>query len=445
MSFDSLGLSAELLRAIEQQGYKNPTPIQTQAIPAVLAGRDLMASAQTGTGKTAAFTLPMLQRLMGSASGAPRRVRALVLAPTRELVAQVGESVRTYGRHLPLFCTEIYGGMAMGPQIKALRRGVDIVVATPGRLIDHLDRGNIDLSGVEMLVLDEGDRMLDMGFAPAIERIAKAMTAERQTLLFSATFAGAVAGLARRFLRNPLVIETARANATADDVTQTAYLVDSGRKRELLTHLIGTQNWRQVLVFTRTKSGADRLAEQLERDGIQASAIHGDKNQGQRTRALNAFKRQSVRALVATDVAARGLDIASLPHVVNYDLPTNPEDYVHRIGRTGRAGEKGMAHSLVSGEERGQFMAIQRLVKSEITAQVLEGFEPTQRRQNTPRPGGNTHRGGPSKPGGFKNASNKPGGFTAGGFREGNRQGPRPASVAVHRQGSRNGNRRPAA
>ncbi|MCC3751616.1 MAG: DEAD/DEAH box helicase, partial [Halorhodospira halophila] len=392
MTFDNLGLSQELLRAVAQQGYDQPTAIQAQAIPAVLGGGDVMASAQTGTGKTAAFTLPLLQRLTDTApQQGQRRIRALVLTPTRELAAQVSASVDTYGRHLPLRSTEIYGGAPMGKQTAALRRGVDIVVATPGRLIDHLDRGNVDLRQVDMLILDEADRMLDMGFKPAIERILKSVPNHRQTLLFSATFSGAVGGLARRFLNDPTVIETGTANAAAEAVEQGAYFVDAGRKRELLTQLINDGDWRQVLVFTRTKRGADRLAEQLEREGIRSQSIHGDKSQGQRGRALAAFKRKSVRALVATDVAARGLDIAGLPHVVNYDLPNNPEDYIHRIGRTGRGGDSGEAWSLVGGEERGQFKAIQRLVKREIPAQIAQGFEPAR------RGGGNPGRANPRR------------------------------------------------
>ncbi|MBK1735259.1 ATP-dependent RNA helicase RhlE [Halorhodospira abdelmalekii] len=393
MSFDSLGLSQELLRAVKQQGYTTPTAIQMQSIPAVLNGGDVMASAQTGTGKTAAFTLPMLQRVNdGAERQRTPRVRALVLTPTRELAAQVQQSVSTYGRYLPIRAAEIYGGAPMGKQTAILRRGVDIVVATPGRLIDHLERGNVQLGGVDILVLDEADRMLDMGFKPAIERIVKTLPAHRQTLLFSATFSGAVRGLAQRFLNAPQLIEMGGSNAAAEAVEQAAYLVDSHRKSELLSHLIGSRNWHQVLVFTRTKRGADRLAEQLERAGIRAQSIHGDKSQGQRGRALNAFKRRSVRALVATDVAARGLDITGLANVVNYDLPNNPDDYVHRIGRTGRGGDHGSAWSFVGGDERRQLQAIQRTVKADIPLQVLEGFEPTQRRRSGPPP---SRRSGP--------------------------------------------------
>jgi ATP-dependent RNA helicase RhlE len=376
MSFESLGLSADLLRAVAKQGYKDATAVQAQAIPAVLAGHDLMAGAQTGTGKTAAFTLPMLHRLMAVKPAGRRRVRALVLTPTRELAAQVGDSVRTYGKFLPLRSAQVFGGVGIVPQMKALRNGVDVLVATPGRLLDHVDRQTVDLSQVEILVLDEADRMLDMGFLPAIERVLREIPQQRQTLLFSATFSGNIRKLANKLLRNPKLIETAQPNATADAVTQLAYYVDGDRKRELLTHLIGSQDWRQVLVFTRTKHGADRLAKQLERDGIEATSIHGDKSQGQRTRALANFKRRSVRALVATDVAARGLDISQLPHVVNYDLPTNAEDYVHRIGRTGRGGESGVAVSLVSADEGEQLGAIHRLLKREIPNEIVSGFEP---------------------------------------------------------------------
>ena len=380
MPFSTLGLSADLQRAVADQKYDAPTPIQSQAIPAILAGRDLMATAQTGTGKTAAFTLPLLQRL-GAGSGGVR-VRALVLTPTRELAQQVADSVRTYGKYARMRCAEVYGGVNINPQMKSLRAGPDVVVATPGRLIDHLQRRTVDLSNVEVLVLDEADRMLDMGFMPAIERIIKMLPRTRQTLLFSATFSDSIRGLAQRFLNSPQVIDIARRNATAEDVSQSAYLVDAGRKRELLAHLFEEHSWQQVLVFTRTKHGADRLALQLSKEGIQSTAIHGNKSQNARNRALADFKRMKVRALIATDVAARGIDIEELPHVVNFDVPHNPEDYVHRIGRTGRGGQKGAAISLVSAEERASFNAIKRLVQNDITTTTVEGFEPQQRSAN---------------------------------------------------------------
>lgn len=376
MSFSSLGLSAELLRAVTEQGYQQPTPIQAQAVPVILEGRDVMAGAQTGTGKTAAFTLPLLQNLCASPAKERRMVRALVLTPTRELADQVGESVRLYGKHSTLRSAVVFGGVNINSQIKTLRAGVDILVATPGRLQDHLDRRTVDLSAVEVVVLDEADRMLDMGFIQAIERILGKTPASRQTLLFSATFSDSIKKLAYRFLKSPQVIEVAQRNAAAASVEQSAYLVDRTHKRALLSHLIGSEDWRQVLVFTRTKRGADRLAIQLAKDGIESAAIHGDKSQGARSRALTQFKRSAVRALVATDVAARGLDIDSLPHVVNFELPNNPEDYVHRIGRTGRGGQTGKAVSLVSAEERGQLLAIERLLKAKIRTEVLGGFEP---------------------------------------------------------------------
>jgi len=375
MTFSSLGLSAELLRAVADQGYTAPTPIQAQAIPLILAGNDLMATAQTGTGKTAAFTLPLLQRLSASAPARAKAARALVLVPTRELAAQVAEAVRDYGRHLPFRCAQVFGGVNINPQMRELRNGAEIVVATPGRLIDHMTRRSVDLSAIETLVLDEADRMLDMGFMPAIERIIKQIPRARQTLLFSATFSDSIRTLARRFLRDPHSVDVARRNAAAEAITHSAYAVGQAHKRELLAQLFDAQNWQQVLVFTRTKHGADRLAKQLDKGGIEATAIHGNKSQNQRMRALADFKAMKVRALVATDVAARGLDIDQLPHVVNFDLPTNPEDYVHRSGRTGRAGQSGEAISLVAPEERSQFAAIKRLVKAEIPLTVQGGFE----------------------------------------------------------------------
>lgn len=395
MSFDSLGLSAELLRSINDQGYTKATSIQEKAIPAALQGKDLMASAQTGTGKTAAFTLPMLQKIAAQAGGGRRHIKALVLAPTRELAAQVEDSVRTYGRHLKLRSLSVCGGVGIGPQIRQMNSGVDILVATPGRLMDHMERGTVDLSGVETLILDEADRMLDMGFLPAIEKIVKTLPKSRQTLLFSATFSAPIQKLAHKFMNNPEMIETAARNSAGEQIDQSAYMVDSNRKRELLTHLIGTQNWGQVLVFTRTKRGADQLAKQLEQDGIRSTAIHGDKSQGARTKALKQFKQNSVRALIATDVAARGIDIDRLDYVVNYDMPDNPDDYVHRIGRTGRGGEQGSAISLVSGHEKGQFASIRKVVKKEIPSSTVQGFEPQQRPRQGPRPGnGNGNRQG---------------------------------------------------
>jgi ATP-dependent RNA helicase RhlE len=348
MSFDTLGLSADILRAVAEQGYSEPTPIQRQAIPVVLKGRDLLAGAQTGTGKTAGFTLPLLQLLNTTQPPKGKRpVRALVLTPTRELAAQVGESVQTYGKYLPLRSAVIFGGVKINPQIDKLRRGVDILVATPGRLLDHAQQKTVDLSQVEILVLDEADRMLDMGFIHDIKKVLRLLPQGRQNLLFSATYSDEIKRLASDLLDKPELIEVARRNTAAETVEQRVYPVDKGRKRELLSHLIGSNNWRQVLVFTRTKHGANRLAQQLEQDGLTAAAIHGNKSQGARTRALAGFKNGEVRVLVATDIAARGLDIDQLPHVVNFELPNVAEDYVHRIGRTGRAGNEGEAISLV--------------------------------------------------------------------------------------------------
>ncbi len=345
----------------------------------VLAGRDLLAAAQTGTGKTAGFTLPILQLL-----GAPQRqIRVLVLVPTRELCAQVQESVRTYGKHSKLRSTVVFGGVGIHPQIAELKRGVDIVVATPGRLLDHVQQRTIDLRHVEILVLDEADRMLDMGFIHDIRRIMKLLPPKRQNLLFSATFPEEIRQLASNFMHDPVTVEVARRNTPAELVDQVAHPVAHDRKRALLSHLVKTGDWQQVLVFTRTKHGANRLAEQLERDGIEADAIHGNKSQGARTRALRRFKDQELRVLVATDIAARGLDIESLPHVVNYDLPHVAEDYVHRIGRTGRAGAEGSAVSLVSHEDRSLMAAIERLMNRKVEQRVVPGFEPG---THSPRP-----------------------------------------------------------
>jgi len=400
MSFDSLGLRAELLRAVREQGYETPTPIQQSAIPRVLERMDVMASARTGTGKTAAFVLPLLHRLAdGARSGGPR---VLILTPTRELAAQVHENLRAYGRHLPTRSVEIFGGVNINPQITRLKRGVDVLIATPGRLIDHLQRGTVDLRGIETLVLDEADRMLDMGFKPAIDRIVAKLPQKRQTLLFSATFSKEITALASRYLRDPVRVETSPANTTVEAIAQRAIQVDQGRKRELLSWMIGDGRWQQVLVFTRTKHGANRLARQLEADGLTAAAIHGNKSQGARTRALADFKANRVRVLVATDIAARGLDIDQLPHVVNFELPNVAEDYVHRIGRTGRAGREGVAISLVSAAERGDFQAIRRLIKTPLELETIEGFAPSQTaaapRDNARRPAARTDGAG-ARPG----------------------------------------------
>jgi ATP-dependent RNA helicase RhlE len=376
-SFQNLGLSAELLRAVAEQGYTEPTPIQQQAIPVVLAGRDLLGAAQTGTGKTAGFTLPILQILStrASASQAKRPVRVLILTPTRELTAQVHESVRTYGKHLKLRSAVVFGGVGFMPQVAELRRGADIVVATPGRLLDHVQQRTIDLKNVEILVLDEADRMLDMGFLPDIRRILALLPKQRQNLLFSATFPDEIRKLSGSFMRDPATVEVAARNVPIELVKQIAHPVDKDRKRELLAHLVKTNNWQQVLVFTKTKHGANRLAEQLGKDGIETDAIHGNKSQGARTRALRRFKEMELQVLVATDIAARGIDIDALPHVVNYDLPHVAEDYVHRIGRTGRAGSTGEAISLVCREDKPLLQAIERLMKKEVEKKIIPGFE----------------------------------------------------------------------
>ncbi len=380
MSFESLGLRAELIRAVSDKGYSSPTPIQRQAIPLILEGRDLMGSAQTGTGKTAGFTLPILQKLCASQQqGQGRRpIRALIITPTRELAAQVTQSIEDYGKWLPLRSTVVFGGVSINPQKQKLIRGVDILVATPGRLLDHVGQRSVDLSKVELLVLDEADRMLDMGFIHDIRKLLALVPKQKQTLLFSATFSDEIKKLANGLLKSPAMIEVARRNTTVEIIDQIVHPVDKGRKRELLSFLIGSNNWQQVLVFGRTKHGANRLTKQLITDGINAAAIHGNKSQGARTQALADFKMGKVQVLVATDIAARGLDIEQLPHVVNFELPNIAEDYVHRIGRTGRAGREGQAISLVCGEELKQLKDIERLINRKIPQQIVAGYASTE-------------------------------------------------------------------
>jgi ATP-dependent RNA helicase RhlE len=378
MSFESLGLAPALLRALAEQGYANPTPIQAGAIPLVLEGHDLLAAAQTGTGKTAAFALPLLQKLSTGRETQTRRPRALVLTPTRELAAQVNDNLRDYGKHIRVSSTTIFGGVSMGPQMQALRRGVDVVIATPGRLIDHMQQRSVDLSGVEVLVLDEADRMLDMGFLPALKRILGALPRQRQTLLFSATFAPPIKALALQFMHEPREVSVTPPNTVANTVSHHVHPVDAARKRDLLLHVLAQDSRRQTLVFSRTKHGADKLVRYLEASGLRAAAIHGNKSQNARTRALGDFKNGRITVLVATDIAARGIDIDQLPIVINYDLPMVAEDYVHRIGRTGRAGAEGLAVSLVSHDESGLLRDIRRLLKQEIAITDVPGFEPSQ-------------------------------------------------------------------
>ena len=376
MSFDSLGLSEAILKAVKKQGYEKPTAIQLQAIPAVLKGRDIMAAAQTGTGKTAGFTLPILEILSKGKLAKPKQARTLILTPTRELAAQIQDSVMTYGRQLPLTSTVVFGGVKINPQIIRLQKGVDILVATPGRLLDLYNQKAVFFDNLEILVLDEADRMLDMGFIHDIRKILSFLPRHRQNLLFSATFSNEIRKLAKTMVNDPVEISVTPRNTTAETVKQWICPVDKKQKPELLAHLIHANKWEQVLVFSRTKHGADRLCKQLERNQITAVAIHGNKSQGARTKALAAFKKSNVRVLVATDIAARGIDINQLPHVINFDLPNVPEDYIHRIGRTGRAGERGEAISLVSADEIKQLKDIERLIGKLLERRIIDGFEP---------------------------------------------------------------------
>ena len=402
MTFKALGLSDPLLKAIKEQGYTEPTPIQKQSIPVILQRKDILAGAQTGTGKTASFTLPLLELLSRAKPVKGRhQIKALILTPTRELAAQVGESVGLYGKHLPFKSTVIFGGVKINPQITQLRKGVDIVVATPGRLLDHMSQKTVDLRHIDFLILDEADRMLDMGFINDIKKILAVLPQQKQTLLFSATYSDEIKKLSDRLLNSPALIEVARRNTSSEIVKQAVYHVDKNRKRELLTHLIKEGKWKQVLVFTRTKHGANRLSGQLDKDGITAVAIHGNKSQNARTKALDDFKKGDVRVLVATDIAARGIDIDQLPHVVNYELPNVSEDYVHRIGRTGRAGNKGEAISLVCVDEHEYLTNIEKLIKKDIPKVWLKGFKPDPSIKAEPiNQGGGRGRG--------KNSGNRP-------------------------------------
>ncbi len=446
MSFDSLGLNADILRAVTEQGYSEPTPIQRQAIPVVLSGRDLMASAQTGTGKTAGFTLPLLQ-LLSSTNPHPkgrRPVRALILTPTRELAAQVGENVHDYSKYLDLRSLVVFGGVSINPQMMKLRSGVDVLVATPGRLLDLEHQNAVDLSKVEILVLDEADRMLDMGFIHDIRRVLAKLPAKRQNLLFSATFSDEIKGLAEKLLHNPEQVAVARRNTASEQITQHVHFVDKKRKRELLSFLIGRDNWQQVLVFTRTKHGANHLAEQLNKDGITSAAIHGNKSQGARTRALSDFKDGNIRVLVATDIAARGIDISELPHVVNYELPNVPEDYVHRIGRTGRAAATGEALSLVCVDEHKLLRDIERVLKREIPRIAIEGYEPDPSIKAEPIQNGRQQRGsgGGGGGGGGGRGRGAPGGNRGGERGQGGNRGNGERSQSAGERGQGNGQRR---
>lgn len=401
MTFTDLNLVAPLLKAIHDQGYTTPTPVQAQAIPFILEGRDMLAGAQTGTGKTAGFTLPLLQILNEKKTSKPhRKIRSLILTPTRELAAQVGESVKLYGKYLPLKSAVIFGGVGINPQITMLRNGIDILIATPGRLLDHVGQGTVDLSAVDIFVLDEADRMLDMGFIRDIRRIISILPKHRQNLMFSATYSDEIKTLANTLLRNPAEVEVARRNTSSELVKQSVVLVDCKRKSALLGEMIGKNKWEQVLVFTRTKHGANKLTEYLQKIGITAAAIHGNKSQAARTKALDDFKRGAVRILVATDIAARGIDIDALPHVVNFELPNIAEDYVHRIGRTGRAGCEGEAISLVCVDEADYLRGIEKLINKKLDRQIIEGYEPDPSIKAEPIQRGRGGGGGANRNGG---------------------------------------------
>ncbi len=403
MSFTNLGLSKPILKAIEDQGYTTPSPIQAQAIPLVLEGKDVLAGAQTGTGKTAGFTLPILELMMHKSQKRQKlKTRALILTPTRELAAQVHQNVVDYSKYLPFTSAVIFGGVGINPQKAKLKNGVDILVATPGRLLDLIGQDALDLSNVEFFVLDEADRMLDMGFIHDIKKVLKMLPRDKQSLLFSATFSSSIKTLADNLLDNPTLIEVAKRNTSGSNISQVIHFVDKGRKKELLTHLIKRDNWHQVLVFTRTKHGANKLTQHLEIEGIKAAAIHGNKSQGARTKALADFKANAIQVLVATDIAARGIDIDQLPHVINFELPNVPEDYVHRIGRTGRAGNDGVALSLVCVDEHEFLRDIEKLIKKDIEKVVIPGYEvdPTIKPEPKKKQGGNRGRGGRGNGGG---------------------------------------------
>jgi ATP-dependent RNA helicase RhlE len=412
LTFENLGLSADLLATVAREGYTEPTPVQSAAIPLIMAGRDVLAAAQTGTGKTAAFVLPILENLRHHANAgfSPARhpVRVLILTPTRELAVQVSEAVKTYGRGVPLRSAVVYGGTRIDPEIKTLWNGVEILVATPGRLLDHIGQRSVNLTAVEILVLDEADRMLDMGFIPDVRKIIACMPAKRQTLLFSATFSDEIRRLAAEFLHDPETVEVAARNSIADNLTQVLYPVDADRKADLLIHLIQRDHMEQVLVFTRSKIGASRLASYLDRRGVSTSAIHGDRSQPERTRALAAFKGRFVKVLVATDVASRGLDIEDLPYVVNFELPHEPQDYIHRIGRTGRAGASGTAISLVSPEEVQELRGVQRLLRKAIPYAVVEEFLPNPDREPVPARRGGGRSGTRTFSGGGRSGQARP-------------------------------------